>query len=43
MAAALSTGSALVPPVPGSSALSSLKNDFFNLINQADIFVRERL
>ena len=37
IAAAFSTGSALVDPVPDSSALCSLKSNFLNLICQADI------
>ena len=40
MAAAFSTGSAIVAPVPGSSALCSLKSNFLNLIHQADISVQ---
>jgi hypothetical protein len=39
IAAAFSTGSALVDPVPDSSALCSLKSNFLNLIHQADISV----
>jgi hypothetical protein len=35
MAAAFSTGSALIDPVPGSSALCSLKSNLLNLIHQA--------
>jgi hypothetical protein len=40
MVAAFSTGSALVNPLPGSSALCSLKSNFLNLIHQADISVQ---
>ena len=40
MAAAFSTGSAQVAPVPGSSALCSLKSNFLRLIHQADISVQ---
>jgi hypothetical protein len=40
MAAAFSTGSAIVAPVPGSSALCTLKSNFLNLIHQADISVQ---
>jgi hypothetical protein len=40
MAAAFSTGSAIVAPLPGSSALCSLKSIFLNLIHQADISVQ---
>ena len=42
MAAAFSTGTTLVDPVPGSSALCSLKSNFMNLIHQADISVQGR-
>jgi hypothetical protein len=40
MVAAFSTGTALVNPLPGSSALCSLKSNFLNLIHQADISVQ---
>jgi hypothetical protein len=40
IAAAFSTGSALVAPPAGASALCSLKSFFFNLIHQADISVQ---
>jgi len=40
MAAAFSNSGAIVPPVPGSSALCSLKSNFLNLIHQADISVQ---
>ena len=37
MAAAFSTGSTAVAPVAGNSALLSMKNNFVNLIHQADL------
>ena len=37
MAAAFSTGSAPVAPVAGNSALLTMKNNFVNLIHQADL------
>ena len=40
MAAAFSNGSTLIDPVPGSSALCSLKSNFMNMIHQADISVQ---
>ena len=40
MAAAFSNSGTIVAPVPGSSALCSLKSNFLNLIHQADISVQ---
>ena len=40
MAAAFSNAGTIVAPVPGSSALCSLKSNFLNLIHQADISVQ---
>ena len=41
MAAAFSTGSAIVAPLPGYSAICSLKANFLDLIHQSDIQVQE--